>query len=51
MMSNNFSEYCEKYAKAEDAGEAPEENSSNDEMSEVEYDSGDEVMAAGPVDP
>ncbi|KAK1376871.1 Ubiquitin-conjugating enzyme E2 5 [Heracleum sosnowskyi] len=44
-------EYCEKYAKAEDAGEAPEESSSDDEMSEAEYDSSDEVMAAGPVDP
>lgn len=51
MMPNTFSEYCEKYAKAEDAGEAPEENSSDDEMSEAEYDSSDEVMAAGPVDP
>ncbi|KAL1830292.1 hypothetical protein DCAR_0209732 [Daucus carota subsp. sativus] len=44
-------EYCEKYAKAEDVGEAPEESSSDDEMSEAEYDSSDEVMAAGPVDP
>lgn len=43
-------EYCEKYAKPEDAGAAPEEKSSDEEMSEDEYDSSDEAMV-GPVDP
>lgn len=45
-----YPEYCEKYAKAVDVGEAPEENSSDEELSEAEYDSSDEAMA-GPVDP
>ncbi|KVH97267.1 Ubiquitin-conjugating enzyme, E2, partial [Cynara cardunculus var. scolymus] len=44
-------EYCEKYAKAEDVGALPEEKSSDEELSEDEYDSGDDDMAAGPVDP
>ncbi|RYR29833.1 hypothetical protein Ahy_B01g054393 [Arachis hypogaea] len=35
--------YCEKYAKAEDVGTAPEEKSSDDEeISEDQYDSSDE---------
>ncbi|CAH1418996.1 unnamed protein product [Lactuca virosa] len=44
-------EYCEKYAKAEDIGGLPEEQSSDEELTEDEYDSGDDDMAAGPVDP
>lgn len=44
------SEFCEKYAKPEDAGAASEEKSSDDEMSEVDYDSSDDAVA-GPVDP
>ncbi|THG18690.1 hypothetical protein TEA_022499 [Camellia sinensis var. sinensis] len=44
-------EFCQKYAKPEDVGAAPEEKSSDDEeMSEDEYESSDEAMA-GPVDP
>lgn len=46
-----YAEYCEKYAKPEDVGAVPEENSSDEELSEAEYESGDEAMAAGPVDP
>ncbi|XLR31871.1 hypothetical protein S83_059771, partial [Arachis hypogaea] len=35
--------YCEKYAKAEDVGAAPEEKSSDDEeISKDQYDSSDE---------
>lgn len=44
------SEYCQKYAKPEDVGAVPEENSSDEELSEDEYDSSDEAVA-GPVDP
>nr|XP_025638031.1 probable serine/threonine protein kinase IREH1 isoform X3 [Arachis hypogaea] len=44
-------EYCEKYAKAEDVGAAPEEKSSDDEeISEDQYDSSDEQVA-GKADP
>lgn len=46
-----WTEYCEKYAKAEDVGAVPEEKSSDEELSEDEYDSGDDDMTAGPVDP
>lgn len=42
-------EYCEKYAKPEDIGEAAEEKS-DDEMSEDEYDSSDEQVV-GKADP
>lgn len=45
-----FSEYCEKYAKPEDIGAATEENSSDEELSEDEYDSSDEQVA-GKADP
>ncbi|KAG4951021.1 hypothetical protein JHK85_044888 [Glycine max] len=38
-------EYCEKYAKPEDIGAATEENSSDEELSEDEYDSSDEQVA------
>lgn len=43
-------EYCLKYAKPEDAGAIPEENSSDEELSEDEYESSDEAVL-GPVDP
>ncbi|XP_073308558.1 ubiquitin-conjugating enzyme E2-23 kDa-like isoform X2 [Primulina huaijiensis] len=43
-------EYCLKYAKPEDIGAAPEEKSSDDELSEEEYDSSDEAVV-GKVDP
>ncbi|KZV21809.1 hypothetical protein F511_13612 [Dorcoceras hygrometricum] len=43
-------EYCLKYAKPEDVGAAPEEKSSDDELSEEEYDSSDEAIV-GKVDP
>ncbi|KAL7002479.1 Ubiquitin-conjugating enzyme E2 4 [Sarracenia purpurea var. burkii] len=47
----NHPEFCEKYAKPEDVGAGPEENSSDDEeLSEGEYESSDEAMV-GPVDP
>ncbi|CAN1237251.1 Ubiquitin-conjugating enzyme E2 5 [Linum grandiflorum] len=43
-------EYCQKYAKPEDAGATAEEKESDDEeMSEYEYESEDEM--AGPADP
>ena len=45
-----FTEYCEKFAKAEDVGGAPEEQSSDEELSEDEYDSGDDAVA-GQADP
>lgn len=45
-----YAEYCEKYAKAEDVGAAPEEKSSDEELSEDEYDSSDDAVV-GPVDP
>lgn len=47
---NPYSEYCEKYAKAEDIEDAPEESSSEEELSDAESNSSDEAMA-GPVDP
>jgi len=45
-----MSEYCEKYAKAEDIGEVTEEKSSDEEMSEDESDSSDEQVV-GKADP
>lgn len=45
-----YPEYCQKYAKPEDVGASPEEQSSDEELSDAEYDSDDEAMA-GPVDP
>lgn len=45
-----FTEYCERYAKPEDAGAVPEEKSSDDELSEAEYASSDEEIA-GKADP
>jgi len=41
-------EYCEKYAKPEDAGAVPEEESSDEELSEDEYASSDEAMVGQP---
>ncbi|XP_072068584.1 probable serine/threonine protein kinase IREH1 isoform X1 [Arachis hypogaea] len=50
-MLTDTSQYCEKYAKAEDVGAAPEEKSSDDEeISEDQYDSSDEQVA-GKADP
>ncbi|CAL5433126.1 unnamed protein product [Camellia sinensis] len=43
-------EYCEKYAKPEDAGAAPEEKSSDEELTEDEYASSDDAVA-GEADP
>ncbi|PWA72623.1 ubiquitin-conjugating enzyme 5 [Artemisia annua] len=43
-------EYCERYAKPEDAGAVPEEKSSDEELSEAEYASSDEEVA-GKADP
>lgn len=43
-------EYSEKYAKAEDIEAAPDANSSEEEMSEDEYNSSDDAMA-GKADP
>ncbi|KAL1546264.1 Ubiquitin-conjugating enzyme E2 5 [Salvia divinorum] len=43
-------EYCLKYAKVEDAGAVPEEKSSNEELTEDEYESSDDGVL-GPVDP
>lgn len=44
-------EYCEKFAKPEDAGAPPEENSSDEELTEDEYDSSDEDAVPGNPDP
>jgi len=41
-------EYCEKYAKPEDAGVVPEDRSSDEELSEEEDDSGDEEIMGKP---
>ncbi|XP_034675592.1 ubiquitin-conjugating enzyme E2 4-like isoform X2 [Vitis riparia] len=43
-------EYCEKYAKPENIGAAPEEKSSDEELSEDDYESSDEAVA-GQADP
>lgn len=40
-----FPEYCQKYAKPEDAGVAPDEKSSDEELTEDEYASSDEEVA------
>ncbi|KAM0879341.1 hypothetical protein ACQ4PT_034315 [Festuca glaucescens] len=45
-------EFCEKYAKPEDAGIAPEDNSSDEELSEEDDDdSGDDEPIMGHPDP
>ncbi len=51
LYEQRVKEYCEKYAKPEDVGAVPEEDPSDEELSENESDSGDEDMTAGPVDP
>lgn len=45
-----YPEYCLKYAKPEDIGASPEEESSDEELSENECDSSDEQML-GKADP
>ena len=45
-----FPEYCEKYAKPEDIGAKPEEKSSDEELSEDDYNSDDDQVA-GKADP
>ncbi|TYH81220.1 hypothetical protein ES332_D03G184300v1 [Gossypium tomentosum] len=44
-------EYCEKYAKLEDIGAAPEEKSSDEELSDDEYAASDDEEIAGKADP
>jgi hypothetical protein len=45
-------EFCEKYAKPEDAGITPEDNSSDEELSEEDDDdSGDDEPIMGHPDP
>ncbi|EOX95920.1 Ubiquitin-conjugating enzyme E2 5 isoform 1 [Theobroma cacao] len=41
-------EYCEKYAKPEDIGAAPEEKTSDEELSGEDYDSSDDAVAGQP---
>lgn len=48
FLSHLSLEYCEKYAKPEDAGVIPEEKSSDEELSEDENDSGDEEILGKP---
>ncbi|KAM0879343.1 hypothetical protein ACQ4PT_034315 [Festuca glaucescens] len=49
---NARNEFCEKYAKPEDAGIAPEDNSSDEELSEEDDDdSGDDEPIMGHPDP
>lgn len=51
LITHQFlSEYCEKYAKPTDAGVAPDEKSSDEELTEDEYASSDEEIA-GKADP
>lgn len=55
MLNSHFScsycpEYCEKYAKAEDIGAAPEGEQSDEELSEDESDTSEDQMA-GKADP
>lgn len=44
-------EYCERYAKPEDVGAAPEEQSSDEEPSEEEYDASSDEGVVGKPDP
>ncbi|KAL0464821.1 UNVERIFIED_CONTAM: Ubiquitin-conjugating enzyme E2 5 [Sesamum latifolium] len=50
MGTSSVLQFTHKYAKPEDSGAAPEEESSDEELSEDEYDSGDEAVV-GKVDP
>jgi ubiquitin-conjugating enzyme E2 H len=45
-----LAEYCERYAKAEDIGNHPENDSSDEDLSDPEHTSSDEEMA-GHADP
>jgi ubiquitin-conjugating enzyme E2 H len=45
-----LAEYCERYAKAEDIGNHPEIESSDEDLSDAEHTSSDEEMA-GHADP
>lgn len=47
-LSHFSLEYCQKYAKPEDAGVIPEDKSSDEELSEDENDSGDEEIMGKP---
>lgn len=47
----HFTEYCEKYAKPEDIGAAPEEKSSDEELSDDEFAASDDEEIAGKADP
>lgn len=44
-------EYCEKYARHENSGAGPEENSSDEELSDEEYGSSDDEAIPGNPDP
>ncbi|ONM06159.1 Ubiquitin-conjugating enzyme E2 4 [Zea mays] len=48
VYEQKVKEYCEKYAKPEDAGITPEDKSSDEELSEEEDDSGDEAILGNP---
>jgi len=48
LLSHVSAEYCEKYAKPEDAGITPEDKSSDEELSEEEDDSADEAILGNP---
>jgi hypothetical protein len=48
FLSHFSLEYCEKYAKPEDAGVIPEDKSSDEELSEDENGSGDEEIMGKP---
>ncbi|XP_047976206.1 ubiquitin-conjugating enzyme E2 4-like [Salvia hispanica] len=50
VYNQRVKEYCEKYAKPTDAGVAPDEKSSDEELTEDEYASSDEEIA-GKADP
>lgn len=44
----NVPEYCEKYAKPEEVGAPSDDKSSEEELSEDEYDSSDETVVGKP---
>jgi ubiquitin-conjugating enzyme E2 H len=52
LLSHASAEYCEKYAKPEDAGITPEDKSSDEELSDDDddddNDSGDEAILGNP---
>lgn len=51
LVFSHHSEYREKYAKPEDIGAAPEEKSSDEELSEDESDDSSDEQVAGKADP